>query len=91
MFSTVFWRSWVRARPGGRERDRGAKGVEGTWRAGPVFRRRWNRGRGDAPRRIPHRPDGLLHLELERDWSIEQPRQNPELLWSFFHAGEVGL
>ena len=34
-------------------------------------------------------PDDLLDLELELDWSIDQSRQRPELLRSFFHAAEL--
>ena len=36
-------------------------------------------------------PDDLLDLELELDWSIDQTRQRPELLRSFYHAAELEL
>ena len=36
-------------------------------------------------------PDDLLDLELELDWSMEQTRQRPRLLRSFFRAAELEL
>jgi hypothetical protein len=44
----------------------------------------WNHTKyGDLANYIP---DDLLDLELEFDWSIDQLRQRPKLLRSFFHA-----
>jgi hypothetical protein len=36
-------------------------------------------------------PDDLLDLELELECSINQTRERPELLRSFFHAAELDL
>ena len=36
-------------------------------------------------------PDDVLDLELELDWSMDQTRERPELLRSFFHAAELRI
>jgi len=36
-------------------------------------------------------PDDLLDLEIECEMSIDQTRQRPELLRSFFHAAELEI
>lgn len=47
----------------------------------------WNHTKyGDLANYIP---DDLLDLELEFDWSIDQTRQRPTLLRSFFHAAKL--
>lgn len=47
----------------------------------------WNHTKyGDLANYVP---DDVLELELELDWSIEQTRQRPELLRSFFHAADL--
>ena len=49
----------------------------------------WNHTKyGDLANYIP---DDLVDLELELDWSIDQTRQRPKLLRSFFHAAELEI
>ena len=49
----------------------------------------WNHTKyGDLANYVP---EDLLALELEVDWSIDQARQRPELLRSFFHAAKLKL
>ena len=49
----------------------------------------WNHTKyGDLANYIP---DDLLDLELELDWSLEQTKERPDLLRSFFHAAELKL
>ena len=38
-----------------------------------------------------HVPDDVLDLEIELEMSIEQTRERPELLRSFFHAAELDV
>jgi transposase len=49
----------------------------------------WNHTKyGDLANYIP---DDLLDLELELEYSIDQTRERPELLRSFFHAAELEI
>ena len=49
----------------------------------------WNHTKyGDLANYVP---DDVLDLEIELEMSIEQTRERPELLRSFFHAAELNV
>ena len=49
----------------------------------------WNHTKyGDLANYIP---DDLPDLELDINWSINQPRRRPKLLRSFFHAAKLEI